>query len=324
MEVLSDVKLRIEEELGRGHFSRVFRCTRMDTREQMAVKILRADNLTRLAAQNEAAICRQFRDAATGANAGRDKYLVGLVEPEMVEYKSHLCLCLELGKFDLRVTLDKECKGVGFSLSKMKHFVSDMFHALSFLRDLGIIHADIKPHNFILTPDRSHVKLTDFGSAMTAKLATCRPDLQPRYYRAPEVILGNSYGTQIDVWSAGAVAFELATGRVLFVAKCNSSLLHEIIKVTGAPPKSMIAAGKFASQHFDAVGNLRKADGSKLGSASFEHASEPVEEDLEKLLKDVPAEQVRRFSDFVEKCLQISLNSRMDPKQALEHKFLRS
>merc|ERR1712050_520443 len=152
---------------------------------------------------------------------------------------------------------------------------------------------------------------------MGAKLATCRPDLQPRYYRAPEIILGNPYGTQIDVWSAGAVTFELATRRVLFVANDNSSLLREILKVTGAPPKSIMRSGKFGSQYFDSNGGLRRADGSTLPFFSFEAPSEPLEEDLENLLKEVPKTHIARFADFVEKCLSITVNERMEPKHAL-------
>merc|ERR1712087_229897 len=147
---------------------------------------------------------------------------------------------------------------------------------------------------------------------MTAKLATCRPDLQPRYYRAPEVILGLKYGTQIDVWSAGAVAFELATGRVLFVASDNHALMHEIVKVTGAPPRSMLKAGKFAASHFDNNENLRLSTGKMVPKVQFADIPEPIEEDLEKLLVGVPPAKVRQFSDLVEQCLQVSLDKRIE------------
>jgi homeodomain interacting protein kinase len=67
--------------------------------------------------------------------------------------------------------------------------------ALLKLKQLGLIHADLKPENIMLVdPARQpyRVKVIDFGSASHVSKAVCNTYLQSRYYRAPEIILGTN------------------------------------------------------------------------------------------------------------------------------------
>merc|ERR1711862_104441 len=118
-----------------------------------------------------------------------------------------------------------------------------------------------KPENLLLTRDNESVKLADFGIAMRMSERNCTDQMMPRHYRAPEVILGSEYNTQIDVWSTGATLFELATDTTLFEAKTNNGMLHEMLKVVGAFPKQFATSGKFALNHFDASSDFLNAKG---------------------------------------------------------------
>ena len=63
------------------------------------------------------------------------------------------------------------------------------------------------------------IRLVDFGNAMTGNEASLYFDdfdVQTLYYRAPEVLLGVSFSTPIDMWSLGCVLMELSTGKPLF------------------------------------------------------------------------------------------------------------
>ena len=70
-----------------------------------------------------------------------------------------------------------------------------------------------------MTLSKTEIKLCDFGSAMDVGEAVKTAYLQPRFYRAPEVVLGTGYDTQIDLWSAGVTLYELASGKILFTGK---------------------------------------------------------------------------------------------------------
>jgi serine/threonine protein kinase len=89
----------------------------------------------------------------------------------------------------------------------------------------------------------SHVlKLCDFGSAK--QLVKGEPNVSyicSRYYRAPELIFGNSnYTTSIDVWSVGCVIAELMLGQPIFPGESGVDQLVEIIKILGTPSKEQI------------------------------------------------------------------------------------
>lgn len=93
--------------------------------------------------------------------------------------------------------------------------------ALIVLRDASIIHCDLKPENILLAPPAAsggalgQLKLIDFGSACFEH-RTVYSYIQSRFYRSPEVLLGLSYSTAIDMWSFGCVAAELFLGLPLF------------------------------------------------------------------------------------------------------------
>ena len=52
-----------------------------------------------------------------------------------------------------------------------------------------------------------------------------------RYYRAPEIILGCQFDTQIDIWGLGATLFEIYTGKILFPGASNSDMLRLMLKL---------------------------------------------------------------------------------------------
>ena len=97
----------------------------------------------------------------------------------------------------------------------------------------------------MLVDPASHVlKLCDFGSAK--QLIPGEPNVSyicSRYYRAPELIFGNSdYSCVIDVWSVGCVIAELMLGQPIFPGESGVDQLVEIIKILGTPSRENITA----------------------------------------------------------------------------------
>ena len=98
----------------------------------------------------------------------------------------------------------------------------------------GVAHRDLKPENILLKNDCEEgmiVKIADLGTSKVLDLSKTRmntPYVVSRYYRSPELILGiNHYSTSIDIWSAGAILFELLTGTVLFPGDSEGQQLFE-------------------------------------------------------------------------------------------------
>ena len=123
--------------------------------------------------------------------------------------------------------------------------------ALDAAHHAGIIHRDLKPGNVMLT--KSGVKLLDFGLAKAAlppvksSSATSLPTEMPRaitqqgtilgtfHYMAPEQLEGKDADARSDIFSFGAVLYEMATGRKAFEGKSQAALISAILKDEPAP-----------------------------------------------------------------------------------------
>ncbi|XP_019428954.1 PREDICTED: serine/threonine-protein kinase ATG1c-like isoform X2 [Lupinus angustifolius] len=137
------------------------------------------------------------------------------------------------------------CKGGDLSLyiqchgrvpeATAKHFMQQLATGLKVLRDNNLIHRDLKPQNLLLTrnDERSVLKIADFGFARS---------LQPRglaetlcgspLYMAPEIMQLQKYDAKADLWSVGAILFQLVTGRTPFTGNNQIQLLQNIMKST--------------------------------------------------------------------------------------------
>ena len=100
------------------------------------------------------------------------------------------------------------------------HIVHCMAAALFYLHNFGIIHRDLKPENIMLADDLEElkVKLVDFGlSIITGPKHKCEKRLDTLNYAAPEIIKGNPYGKEVDIWSLGILTHLLLYQFLLFL-----------------------------------------------------------------------------------------------------------
>lgn len=329
----------VREELGRGVFSSVFRCE--DTEAdglQYAVKFTRANAVLRKATEREVRLLGRICTLAAEDPEG-SRCLLGLVFFEGFEHSGHLAVVLELMKCDLRIALKKYGHGRGLPLlPTVRNFGKNVFCGLRALRRAEVIHCDIKPENLLLSHDGQMVKLSDFGSAMAADEHIRTDYLQPRFYRAPEVILGHRYDAQIDIWSASATLFELAVDSVLFRAGSNNAMLHEMLKVCGPFELSFSRSGVFSSKHFKDNGDFLNASADfsvkstsppVIPMAAFSSPPRSLPRLLEEALKEppkgVPGPRhqglVAHFVDLLAKGLTPNPLDRATPQSALGHKF---
>lgn len=105
--------------------------------------------------------------------------------------------------------------------------------ALDALHSRGLIHRDLKPSNIFLT--RHGVKLLDFGLARAADMTTAETRLtQPGtvlgtpQYLPPEQVLGGAVDARGDIFAAGAVLYEMLTGRQPFAGSSVAEIAHAI------------------------------------------------------------------------------------------------
>jgi len=116
---------------------------------------------------------------------------------------------------------------------------------LAAAHDRGVVHRDLKPGNLRLTSDH-RLKILDFGLARStlnfSPIATtlsldgpsdCSGTLP---YMAPEQVLGQAADARTDIYSAGAVLYELCTGRRPFEQRLLTGMVEEILHSPPIPP----------------------------------------------------------------------------------------
>lgn len=88
----------------------------------------------------------------------------------------------------------------------------EIAQGMKYLHSIRVIHRDLKTSNILMDKDLNP-KITDFGYARN-NLSLCMTNqVGTKYYMAPEVILGNSYGFKADVFSFGMILYELYSGK---------------------------------------------------------------------------------------------------------------
>jgi len=152
------------------------------------------------------------------------------------------------------------------------------------------------------------------------------------------VILGHSYSTQIDVWSAAVTLYELATGKSMFSGETNNEMMHQMLKELGAIPQKFATGGEFSSKHFNKGGDFLNANGdyaidsknpAVVPMTTFQLAERPIPKLLEANLPPPPAGAdplrhqglVRHFGDLLEQCLVMTPAQRLMPEAVLSLRF---
>lgn len=129
----------------------------------------------------------------------------------------------------------KACPSPGLDQARIKSLIHQILCGVDFLHSNRIIHRDLKPQN-ILVDTNGRIKIADFGLAriydfnmrLTAVVVTL-------WYRAPEILLSNSYATPADVWSCGCIFAELFRRKPVFEGHTEPDQLQRIFDVIGTP-----------------------------------------------------------------------------------------
>lgn len=105
----------------------------------------------------------------------------------------------------------------------------------------GIVHRDIKPHNILVT-DNGRIKVTDFGIAQIMSSITVTNSntiIGSVHYFSPEQAKGGVTGAKSDIYSVGAVLYEMVTGKVPFEGETPIAVALKHIQDQPLPPSRL-------------------------------------------------------------------------------------
>lgn len=142
----------------------------------------------------------------------------------------------------LRGTTLREVMNIGpMPLDLVISTAQQVAEALAYAHDHGVIHRDIKPSNIVITLPHGQVKLTDFGIAHLVNSDRTYAGLMlgsPRYM-SPEQAMGQDINGCSDIFSLGAVLYEMITGIYAFDGDSLPTILYRVINVLPPPPSQL-------------------------------------------------------------------------------------
>jgi serine/threonine-protein kinase len=226
-------RYRIVGEIGHGAMARVYRATDQRSSRDVALKVPRSEGDV-----GPDAIRRFLKEVRLAAR---------LVHPNIValyggfEHEGLPWLAMELVDGPtLAETIDHNGP---LPLPDVLRHGEGLASALGLAHARGILHHDVSPSNIVITADR-RAKLLDFGLAglLSAPVGgrTRGTVAGTAGYMAPEKILGHRLDGRSDLFSLGAVLYEMLTGRPSF----PGSTREEIIDATLAAAPAAIAMGE--------------------------------------------------------------------------------
>ena len=231
---------RLTEVIGRGGMGCVYRAEHTKLGRDVALKLLREDY-----AQRRDAVARFFQEARA-VNLIRHRNIVDVIDYVELESGAVFIIMELLAGHSLGRLM--RIPG-GIPLGRALGIVAQICDGLSAAHAVGIVHRDLKPDNIIVgrTEDGSDlVKILDFGVAKLIDKHVSDPDLTAvgsvigtPAYMSPEQAGGLAVDPRSDVYSLGAIMYEIFTRKPLFRANSFGEYVRLHLNVTPRPPREV-------------------------------------------------------------------------------------
>jgi serine/threonine-protein kinase len=215
-------RYEILDEVGQGAMGTVYRARDPLIERTVAIKTVPIAKLRRDGADAESRFLREAQSAGRLSHPN----IVTIYDVGEAEGLAYIAMEYLHGA-TLRDLMDKGPMPLDLALDT----ATQMAEALAFAHEHGVIHRDIKPANVVVTGQHGRIKLSDFGIAHLANSDHTHAGQMlgsPRYM-SPEQAMGHEVDGHSDIFSLGAVLYEMLTGRYAFDGDSLPSIVYRVV-----------------------------------------------------------------------------------------------
>ena len=223
-------RYRLDEVIGRGGMSTVYRGVDLELDRVVAVKVA----LDPLVEQSPIYLARFTREAHAAAAIGHPG-VVTVYDAGADGPTRFIVMEFVPGRSLADILRDEH----PLESHRAANIAAQVADALSAAHAAGIVHRDVKPGNIMVTPDGS-VKVLDFGIARALDSHTLTQTatvLGTSAYMSPEQAMGQPVDARSDIYSLGCVLYEMLTGEPPFIADVSAAVLHQHVRVEPKPAR---------------------------------------------------------------------------------------
>ena len=226
-------RYEIRSKIGAGGMGEVYQARDMELGREVAVKVLPSSFST------DATRLQRFQQEACAAGALNHPNVLIVHDIGAVDGAPYVVSELLQGE-----TLRKRIGGTPLAQRRAIDYALQIAHGLAAAHEKGIIHRDLKPDNIFITND-GRVKILDFGLAKLTQLdgnqiqtdaPTRRVNTDPGVvmgtvgYMAPEQLKGQPVDQRSDIFSFGAILYEMLSGRRAFHGESTAETMSAILR----------------------------------------------------------------------------------------------
>lgn len=220
---------KIEKEIGRGGMAIVYLAADSRLDRHVALKVL-PPNLI-----HDEQLCRRFQKEARLAASMTHPNIVPIYSVGESSLKQpYIAMAFMQGG-----TLTGRIKSGPLPVKQAVSIVSGVLGGLGYAHEKGVIHRDIKPDN-ILFSDAGQPVIADFGIAAAAQGSKTATNLSisigTPLYMSPEQFKGETVDCRSDIYSTGALLYQILTGEPPFRRADLPGLMYEHMTVAPTPP----------------------------------------------------------------------------------------
>jgi eukaryotic-like serine/threonine-protein kinase len=225
-------QFRLDEYIGRGAMGVVYKATDTVLRRSVALKLIPKGFEASTPAMAEAR--KRLIQEAQAAGCLTHPNIVTIHAYGETDEFQYICMEYIVGKTLAEVLNERKI----LPIEEAVPIVEQVLMALDRANQEGIVHRDIKPANIMILEDK-RVKVMDFGIAKIPSLSTTTTGtvLGTPYYMSPEQISGQKVDILSDIFSVGAVFYQIITGTRPFEGETTVTLAYKIVQVEPVPAR---------------------------------------------------------------------------------------